>query len=133
MSSQKKQIDAIIGVLEPRKVYPVTQDELNMLRNSSSDSLHLNFAIFCLASALSATLAILTISGVLSTFALTFIWVVLICGYCMGAFFLLNWRKNRKNKNEILNRIQARINENLQLQNLLDQSITPPSTREQVN
>ena len=40
-----KFIPAVLGELEPRKVYPMTEDELQVLKKGSSSSLYLNLAI----------------------------------------------------------------------------------------
>ena len=106
--SSKEVIIAIRGKLEPIKIYPVTEDELKILKNGFDGSIYLNFAIAILTSSLSALLVILTVEN-LSFRIQAFIDSIMFFGFIIGFLLLFVWHKKSNNSNDILKKIKARI------------------------
>ena len=96
MPVKKENIPAIIGDLEPRKIYPVTEEELEILENSSNGSFYLNFAIALLSFAISTTISIYTTEN--SAEVHPSIFGIMMSGYAMGALCLLLWVRQKKNQ-----------------------------------
>lgn len=103
-------IPAVIGKLEPRKIYEVTEEELLILENGSDGSIYLNFAIALLTSSLSAFIAFLTVEN-LSSKAFALIFSVMIFGFILGVLLLIVSSRYKGHNNKILIKIRKRIEE----------------------
>ena len=103
-------ITAIESDLEPRKIYKVTEEELNILKKGAISPIFLNFAIALLTSALSATLVYITVPELPGS-GMTFVYVVMVCCYAMGALLLVLWLRSSSDHKTLIAKIEARMKE----------------------
>lgn len=106
-----EKIDAIRGKLEPREIYPVTEDELKILEQGTGSSLYLNFAIAFLSFAVSTTISIYTGNTIPSDIPGA-VYGFIYAGYSMGILCLILWQRTGNGHKKILAKIRARIEEN---------------------
>ena len=101
-------IPAVRGKLEPRKIYPVTEEELRILERGTNGSLYLNFALVFLTTAIGTSINWLTSSEV-SIVTVGIMAGITFVGYTIGIMLLIIWRRAGGDHKEILEKIRARI------------------------
>lgn len=103
-------IPAIRGKLEPRQIYPVTEEELEILEKGTSGSLYLNLAIVFFTTAVSTIITWVTLSDISPLAVGVMSGVVSSCIFS-GSLFIIIWRKTKSEQKDILHKIRTRIEE----------------------
>lgn len=103
---------AVFGTLEPKRIYPVTEDELAILEKGSDKGYYLAFGLASLMYGLNSLRKYFTSD--LSTFTvdgLAFVYASIGIGVAVGMVLIYVWYQKRNAVDEIHQRIRARIRE----------------------
>ena len=88
-------------------LYEITDGELDLLEAGSPSSLHLNFAVFFLSTAISFLVSLLT--STISDRVFTVFTAIIVVGFAGGGFLFVLWFRARRSVAEVVRRIRARI------------------------
>jgi len=97
-----------IGRVESVDLYQVKDSELDLIEKGSPADFQLNFAIFSLSIALTSITALLTATFT-NTITSTIFIVIAVCGFLIGIYLLLSWKRNHTSLKEICKKIRQRI------------------------
>lgn len=89
-------------------IYEVSESELELLKNGSSNSLFLNFAIFLLSSALTLLVSLFTVDIINQITLIIFI-ILLIIFTIASVLLLLLWNQERKKFKKEIYKITDRM------------------------
>lgn len=95
------------GKLDSFAIYEITDEELNLLEEGSPSSIYLNFAIFCISSAISFLVSIITSKLSDRFFEMFFIFTVV--GFLVGIILFILWLITRRSAKRVVVKIRSRI------------------------
>ncbi len=96
------------GRVDSVDLYEVKENELELLEKGSPASLQLNFSVFLLSLAFSATLTLSTATVKWPIMETVFV-VLLIIGLLLGVYLLISWWRTRTSITGIIATIRKRI------------------------
>ena len=116
MPEEKETIEIKRGRLDSLKIYEVSERELNIIENGSSDSIFLNVAIFFLSTAISFFIVLLTVDffyddkdDLIIKF-IVFLCVALLT-FIASIICFIAWRRNKDDVKLTITEIKARMNQ----------------------
>lgn len=114
------------GRFEKLTIYEITDSELDALERGSPDSIYLNFAVFCLSTAISFSVAFAT-STIASLYVFTVLVVVTTVSYLVGAILLVLWFRSRTSVSKVAQTIRDRLPPEGEVQQLPETPESGPS------
>ena len=96
------------GRVDSLTIYEITEAELETLENGSPASLHLNFAIFFISTAISFLTALLT-TTISNLRIYCFFVVVVVVGFALGLILGVLWYRERKSATLLSKKIRQRV------------------------
>jgi len=88
-------------------IYPITEHELNALKNGSPESIYLTFGIACLTTALTAFLSVITLSTN-NPSVINIYWIIIIIGFLAGCVLMALWHHYKGQNLAILENVRNR-------------------------
>jgi hypothetical protein len=96
------------GRVDSLTIYEITESELETLENGSPASLHLNFSIFFISTAISFLTALLT-TTIANIRVYCFFVVVMVVSFALGIILGVLWFRERKSATLLSKKIRQRV------------------------
>ena len=107
MPAKSKEVKIVYGRLGSLTIYEITENELNLFETGSPNLSSLNWAIFFLTLAVSFLIALNITKIESQTIKIVFL-SIMISGFGLGAFFLINWYQTSKSIKKVVKEIKER-------------------------
>lgn len=107
MPARSREAKIVYGRVGSVTIYEITENELNLFQTGTPKLNSMNFAIFFLTLAFSSGGTLVT-TNIESDTTKIIILSILICGFVLGVFFLINWFRNFKSITNVIKDIKNR-------------------------
>jgi hypothetical protein len=107
-SDKKDEIRVTRHKVDSLTIYEVTEPELDEIEKGSPTSLHLNFSIFLVSTAISFFIALVTCNFENKLITFHIFLEISITFFILGVVLFSNWFRHRKDVNRVIDKIRQR-------------------------